>query len=1025
MKEKTRTILLGILMSLLIVTVMSFALTYGRFSEEKTSSNDDYGSDFEYIVSDQIEVRNIDEFIGAIENGYSNIVIANDAADSFVITGGVTDIGVDLTLNLNGHCIIRNSRDPMLNVKSGVRLTVIDSSAEQTGSFYNPVGSVLKVSGGTLTVSSGTFESGPRKEEYSINNSTQIGGRISGSIQTEVFVKNAENTAYESAGTVYMPTIEAQRASGNLLNGNMYFEQQYNNNAYITADTFLYYTRASEDTIRISANAASADFYYKYDEADGQSVTVFGYNRVKTTAREANSGFATVSMESGNMYARGGDYKSYFGVSTAYGIHARGGYMAVESGDFSVIESGTGIRCEYSESDTSSQEYLRISDGMFSCEYGDAIQVAGGKLTLTGGTFIKNALGAPSGTPSAVIRITDGTLADTGDTNTAKLLFDVQGSDVYGIYAVAESSGNASLTLRDTEFKFADGSNNLAIYAAGSTIGLTRCTFTMEKENTGGGNGGIRTQNSTLTLEGCEFVIPGTDASGVFVEKGNVTLADCRFDILGSGASTGVSVNDGMLTYSGGAVAVTGTDAKGLFVQNGTVEIGGITVESEGLGIGVESGSVTVSHLTGLDGNDLNVNTSGTAVRINGGNLTLNEGTTSQITSQISADTWGSDSVYVSGGSFESLGVLNITHTGLPNDNQYSGGDGTIYQRFAIKSFAVRVQASESGSSAVIIRSGNITNTVGGGIYVGQSDISTAEVNVSLGVENRAEGENALSVATSGTEMFGDNIKPASGAASNWNYQLTKTGGHAVEVNGGDLTVYDGSYSAKQGEGLLVKNGTATIRGGSFIGNDTYKQGAEMAGPAASYSFKQYGGNANIYGGTFGDPNGNGSGAFVMGTSQSNRGNANIHGGNFEVGGQAGFSIYNYANVLFEEQDGRSIVVDGLACGIALESSAADYAVKIRSGSFSSHRPSGGDGSGIWYGSSRCELTIEGGDFTGSLISGLRLDANPTVQISGGTFTGASGGISGNAGWTAQNILVAGYTFNRTNGNRTWTCVQS
>ncbi len=166
MKSRTWTILFGSVLSILIVTLMSFALTYGRFREEVSSQNQNYGSDIEYVVADQIEVTDMNEFIGAIENGYSNIIISDSAQEEIIVTAGVTDVGTDLILNLNGHKIIRNNRDPVLNVQNGIRLTILDSSKEKTGAFYNPVGSVLQVSGGTLTVSGGVFESGPRKSEY-------------------------------------------------------------------------------------------------------------------------------------------------------------------------------------------------------------------------------------------------------------------------------------------------------------------------------------------------------------------------------------------------------------------------------------------------------------------------------------------------------------------------------------------------------------------------------------------------------------------------------------------------------------------------------------------------------------------------------------------------------------------------------------------------------------------------------------------------------------------------------------------
>lgn len=1043
---------MGVFLSLLIVTLMSFALTYGRFSDELSSSSNDYGSDIEYVVSDTVEVSSVDEFIGAIENGYSNIQISDDAMDPLVITVGMTDVGVDLTLDLNGHCIIRNSRDPMLNVESGVRLTIIDSKGG--GSFYNPVGSVLRVSGGTLTVTSGVFESGPRKGEYRTgNNTSQSGGTIKETQSVTVHVKqeNADGTYSYVPQTQDMPTIapaEPTAATGNLLNGNMYFEQAYN--SLIQADTFLYYTHLDGnqgDTVQISKNAGSADFYYEYMD-DGQRIGIFGYHKTKETASAMKTQgypFSIVSMYSGSMYARGGEYYSYFGSADTYGIYAEGGYMAVENGKFEVIEGGTSILCAYTEGTDDTQEYLRISDGDFFCDYGDAIQVNGGNLVLTGGSFTKNAEGAPQGSGnSAIIRVEDGALRDTA--KQSHIDFTVSGSNVYGIYVekagdpLEVTEATADVLLRGATFEFEAGSNNSAIYAKGSTIGLTDCTFTMRgNESSGSGNRGLTTENSNLDLVRCSFTIPGTDARGVDIREGDVDFNECVFTVSGSNSS-GIAVTEGELVYNGGTVAVTGAHASGLSVSNGTVDISGVEITSDGLGIGVSGGSVAVHAATGTTGEyALKLETSGTAIRIDGGSLSLDEDTITQIESTIAEDQWGADSVYVSGGSLRSLGTLNITHRGLENDDQYySGGNiETLYQRFITKSFAVRVEAPASGSSAVVLRSGAITNSVGGGVSVSLG--SGSSVDVTLGVKDRTTGD-GLSVSTTGTELMGVEISPGN---SNWKYYQTRTGGPAIEMNGGDLIVNDGSYSAAQGDGIFVKNGNVTIYDGKFLGVDYGKQPGQMAGPAASYSFKVYGGLTNIYGGTFGDPNQNGSGAFIMGTSNENKGNANIYGGTFDVGGQAGFSLYDYANVLFDPNgttiggsQGSDIIVDGLACAIACENGNNPYTLTIHDGTYSNHRPydTDSDGSGIWYGSSACTLTITGGTFTGSVIAGIDFSAEAkNVQISGGTFQSSTNsqfeGIRGT--FSEDNILKSGYRFSKTDrfGNwwnyryHTWTCV--
>lgn len=98
-KSKTKTILASALIILAIVTLLTISLTYARYSEEITSSDDRHTGDTEYIVAHQLEVRSVEEFIAAVKNGYSNIKISDEVEDPLVITSGVTDVGADLILD--------------------------------------------------------------------------------------------------------------------------------------------------------------------------------------------------------------------------------------------------------------------------------------------------------------------------------------------------------------------------------------------------------------------------------------------------------------------------------------------------------------------------------------------------------------------------------------------------------------------------------------------------------------------------------------------------------------------------------------------------------------------------------------------------------------------------------------------------------------------------------------------------------------------------------------------------------------
>ena len=1190
MRMKHAREIISVFLGVLIVTLMSVALTYGRFSKETGTTHGDYGNDIEYIVANQINVKNMDEFVGAIENGYSNIIIDDEAPEEIIITTGVTDVGADLIIDLNGHKIVRNNREPLLNVKNGVRLTIMDRS-QKSGAFYNPVGSVLQISGGTLTVSGGKFESGPRKAEYEYGTGTG-----NGTVTAELYVKGDGGYALKSKA-ISMPRLPSGQTG-------VYYESGIASNPYVPADTYLYYTTENGDTeLIVGAEVGSADYYYIYEE-NGSRTVVYGYYKVKRTAT-SETNYAAVSMQSGNMYVRGGEYHSYFGRNTAYGIYADGGYMSVESGAFSVIEDGVCIRCNYQT--VSDREYLRIAGGSFRSEWGDTIQVNGGELAVGGGTFEKNATRAPSGEEgSAIIRINNGILdgsAEHADT----LQFSLSGSNLYGIYA---AGSGIEVILIDSEFKFDDGTNNTGIYASGGRIDVTDSVFSIPSSE----SYGIRaeteesasSESADISIYGCVFQMTGAASTGISLEAGTVNLegtaknpyslfyieyvsdcygilagnkygevasdqgaievgvysaqfflgqpvgrtddgyanafngagvysnavnskisiGDARF-ITGGYSSSGVYAESGTITqtgtnqklvivtgarynayvtggqnpdgtwiyfpqtsdqyvagaqlnvtstvisnshgiYSGGGtiqlnsayVALYSRQAGGLLSSlptatsladgysidvetldvdvrteragepsadltstavstvNGNVRIGSAAVNTDSLGVTAQVGSISVTGALKV------ISTRATAIYLNNGSLTLSGNSTTTVASTIDPNCkWGGtnpavpysyDGIYVEGGSLLSEGRLEVTHTGVENDKQ-NGAPNTLYREFVIKSFAVRVVASSTANSEVKIVSGIIKNQVGGGIYVSPG----ATGNVVLG-----EGAGGPSVETSGGSLYDGYIN--FGSANNWNYRQSRTGGHAVEVNGGNLTINGGEFKAQQGEGILVKSGRVKIYGGTFSGHDNYPAngGGAVAGPAASYNFKLFGGSVDIYSGTF---NSEGSGAFIMGNSATNMAHANIYGGSFVVSGQAGFSVYDYADILFapkggENGQGSDIQVSGGVTAIAIENSSAAVRLEIQGGTFKSTGGTDGQRDGIWYSNSNAELIISGGEFTGSARSGLYFDKAPDsgkVRLSGGTYVRAGNNKPIGGSFTESAVLVSGYTINENGG--TWT----
>lgn len=1049
-----------ILFMLLLATMLGVLFTQGRYSEEAEHASDIFDGDLEYIVAEQVEVRTADEFIAAVENGYSNIKIADEVDNPLIITEGVTDVGSDLILDLNGHEIQRNNREPMLNIVDGVRMTVIDTKGG--GSFYNPVGTVLQIDGGTLTVAAGDFVSGPKKAEYeSAVASEHTGGSISKSTFATVYTKSGDG--YAAGSSVFVPVISPHVSTVNdhpYVNGNMYFTSGWSGNAdLIPKDTYLYYV-VDDDTVShaaISSSSGSADFYYSYcinkgnytsvviGPADGESVievTVYGYYKVKNSA-EGEGGvtpdYATIKMLGGNMYARGGAYHSYFGVEHTYGIYASGGYMAVESGSaFETIEGGVCVACDYDSQ--SSSEYLRISDGKFSSDYGDTVRVSGGEMVVTGGSFEKDTTGAPEKIED-VERMTSAALSIEGGgrldmSSDDEIAIKISGSYARGIYA---NGGEIDVSNANIAFSGNNGELNgsTGIYASGGTVNAANLTVDMENNDSvtsGSGNYGIYASGGTVSLsENVTLNVVGAQSVGIYASShDSAVLSGKTYNITyNSGDTVNADESAHSLTVNvSGALNNKTLTSTAISTQGGGVMLNGnATIVSDGLGITAQAQDGSGGDIVfGEEGGSYNYTvqtTNGTAIYVNGGSIKFASGTVNVDSTITGKYAWNGktafyDGICVEGGSLDAEGaVLNVTHKGIDNnypgiypeiDNDYSGD---LYA-LKINSFAVRVTSSQTKAD-VKISAGTLTNEIGGGLYVGGTNPDTS---VLLG---SASGEKNLIIKTNGK----DYIKPSGGGYfknpdsdstnSNWDYLKNKTGGHAVEIEGGILKVYSGTYAAKFGNGILVSNGTANLYGGTYAGNDPYDYNGDLvAGSGASYGMRMHGGTLNIYGGTFGSAEIDeivyaGSGAFITGTDNTTA-EANIYGGTFNATGRIGVSIMRKSIVTFgaepvnvELPSGITVdplFVNGTKAAIAVEKYKdveSESEITIHKGEYKGGCSPTDYNDGIWYGNSTSKLNIYGGTISVSGEkekgdrAGLYFDVTPAadkVQISGGEFYG-------------------------------------
>lgn len=1049
MKEKTRKILIMAVMAALIISLMAaslcYAFTYGRYSGGRLDDNSTYDDLIDFVGATAFEVSTPDEFVNAVENGYSYIKIADDAEEPFVINNNVADVYTNLVLDVNGHVVVRNSRNPLLDVRRSISVVLVyDSSTDADGGFYNPVGSSLQTSGGTLTVGEGIYESGPNVEAAQSVTTTEI---------SDVFVRDrdrASATKYQKATAAAKLPKPGQ---------DVYLDETYSGtkNDYLKADTYLLYTvekNGYEENGQLYVNAkkdvngtvtsaeefspicnvASCDFYYYYPvDADGSPIdtegtqdtpqtyaVIYGYNDVKALARDEKKtdengieyGMASAltgsglvwpyaairsvededTQEGGVTHARGGVFKTHFGEENTYCIYSAGGTMTVgTSGSaggpaFEAVGSGVCIAMTGASDNVSEGGSLTISGGTFSSRLGNTIEMENGNMTVTAGSFTKS----------------DGKGIERDQLEDQTAMIDMRG-------------GTLNIT--------GDNADSVTMTAGGKDKPLENVFGILAH---GGGE---------VSVGGCTFNIYGNYSAGVLSYDGTINLND----------DTVINVREthpeGKITSAGvsSEQASEGEEQASEGAEEHPVNLtGNVKITSDGLGI-TARGNVNIKKAPdNQSATQVNVETGyATGVYVNGGTFKMESGAEISVESTVqNGYTWGLppegqgtspniyNGVYVQGGSLVSEGTLNVTFTGVENEaRNVSGNDQIVYNgentsflNQQTKSYAVRVEAGTGTNTNVTIDSGNITNTVGGGVLVNGGKVTLGTTGEGAYNESTKRG---LTVQTTGTEV-NTSLIYINGMADNWAYYWNMKGGDAVKVDGGDLYVYGGKYTAAQGNGILTRGGTANIFNGIFTGgyNSNYHA---TTGAASTYSFKAYGGTVKISGGDF---NSEAEGAFVMGTSDDDK--VTITGGSFQADGPTAFATWNGATVEFDDTNSENkITVSGESTGLTVEQVSSGWRsqnITIKSATFKSTNQNQSNKNGIWYGNGNAKLTISGGSFTGTTGSGLSIGETPNydwntrthnIQLSGGSFKG---------GWNApisnysSNYLVSGAW---TSGNNT------
>lgn len=1055
-------------MALFIITLFTASFTLGRYSSVENSDGI-YSGDIEYVVSDQVVIYTVEDFYTAIKNGYSNIKIADSVQDPFIISGTVSEVRTDLTIDLNGHQIQRNSRLPLLQVVQNVYLTILDSKSG--GSLYNPVGSVLQVSGGTLTIAAGAYESGPRGEnsrhaqgDAAISNSyneytyvdtngtirTPVGAMIGNSATLQVTTNNAYQAKSDQTVPIIIPSVDVDQEHVTV-NGNMYFSTTgYSQNpTLIPADTYLYFTIDSDtvDNTTILSDAGGADYFYSYylteTNSDGQvsytyansqqpggnnvEVTVFIYNDVKDYITDDRSdhvrtSFAAIEIESGNLYARNGDYYSYFGVNNTYCVDSEGGYMSVTQGDFYSYENGVCVTCS---TETATGEMLNISNGSFYSELGDTVRVDGGDMEVASGTFTKdvgNATATGYGAHGSVIDISGGELKVT-----TRATFNITGSGINGIYS--HDGANSSVNVTGATFNFNTAGNNVRNCAINAGAGTVECYGTTK-----------------ITF--------GTDSSkaernlGIYSAGGNIDCyGNTQISINGSGAGSGH--NYAIYTTSGAikcGIPQTTNEATGLDIDIATAGAsdynygiystgGGITAYGEtDITIGTTGAQTTDSLGIYSAGGDISL---GSTYNQGNGSVVSRIG---QTTIAVNGDS-SSDSnfgIQAIGGTIDVSGDTSITVYGTGSTGVYS----TI--------------AANATSGGTINISGQVFNcTVGmhGVQNLSSTAISTAGGNIVFNVSGKTEDGTQIPGATINSDGLGitafnmrvnedgtlDSDNPITGSGNVTFSSVTAMGatnlidlntsrGTAVYVQGGSVTINSGvTFDVESNTswelgwqqtndtphshdgilvngGSLISNGTLNVKHIGVV-NDTeqYEQNgftydltdsnAYINHQIKSYAVRVEGPegttdntNVTIVSGTI--SNSIGGGLFVA------NGTVNLSNATVQANGTA--SDGNYASYTFNSNWTYYASMYG---GHAVE--VENGKLNIYSGQYSSNQ---GNGILVRNGNVRIENGIfKGNDFQSSAGAG----ASYAFKMYGGTVT-ITDGIFGNSNSSAGGAFVMG-----------------
>ena len=648
--QKESKVQKALVLILLLVFISSFfvSITVSRYVAEQ---NAPFGDDthLDYTVNSVFVVKNQEELFAAINQGYTYVQLDQEIENPLIVTQKAETLNSDLILDLNGIEIQRNGYEPILHIKPGVRLTIVDTSAEQTGGLYNPVGSVFNIAGGTLTVVTGTFESGPRYSEYSSYNSEILDDTV-GSTTLRTLVENnpqqvnltvKKDGVFQTEVVTTAPIIKSYpEKTGNVEynHGNLYFDTQVTRGAFtIKPDTYCYYRTSEDAGVDTSADSMADWFYTYYVTQDGFNyvgttpnstndvkITIFGYeNTIKQASTKDNpiDYYAAIQMTSGTLDVQNGAFFSYFGVDRTACVNAQGGQITVKKGKFSsrvpnateYVPDGVAVKeVDGLAFDESYFDNYNWSDQLPTDPYqGNLARLGESVCILNGGSAtVSIGTGELYSSNNSIISMNGGNLSISGGNFVKRITGGIQTTDAQEMSAIYMKEG--SLDISSANCTVLGGSPSLTTntYAIHSLVAGTD-KFNVKNTSfvlTGGDRQyGIYAKNGRVNVttdNASSITIEGDSSCGIYVEAGGSVhsenysyylTGEKAIGILADSGATGINVTNGEMSIGGTNTygiksSITGTDK--FIVTDLPITMTGGTAQT---GIYSAKGKVTVS----------------------------------------------------------------------------------------------------------------------------------------------------------------------------------------------------------------------------------------------------------------------------------------------------------------------------------------------------------------------------------------------------------------------------------------------